>query len=218
MKTPSGLNSQRIFLSIALVWLVQISAAQGTTFLSNVADTPIGNRSIGSDSWWGQAFITGTNSLGYDLNSIDLLMNAPAGNPIEFRLSLELGFIHTPLGILPGSEPTTAGLFSFSGVGVHLQPKTSYFLVATATSTTNDGAFKWSYASQPTPVNDWIMNSRYHSFDGVHWLIEDRSTSFQFAINATTIPEPSSLILGLSGSSLFTRLARKSRSKVLRQP
>jgi hypothetical protein len=209
--------------NLSIIFLCGLMAlslkAQGTTFLTSLGGSPIGNRSIGSDSWWGQAFVTGTNSLGYDLTSIDLQMTPPAGNPSGFRLSLELGFIHTPLGILPGSDPTTSSLFSFSGVGVHLRPNTSYFLVATATSTTNNGAFKWSYASQPNRINDWLMESRYHSFDGVSWLIDDRSTSFQFAINATAVPEPSSFVLlYMGGSFLFARLARKSRSNVLRQP
>jgi len=193
--------------------------AQGSTFLSSIGGSPLGNRSIGIDSWWGQDFKTGTNSLGYNLNSIDLLMSSASGVPNGFRLSLELGFVHTPLGILTGATPTTAGVYSFSGSGLHLEPATSYFLVATAISSTNEGAFKWSYTTQPARTNDWVMNSRYHSFDGVNWLIDDRSTSFQFAINATAVPEPTSLaLLGIGGSFLFTRLARKSRSKAMRQP
>ena len=200
--------------------LVLNPKALGTTFLSNVADTPIGNRSIGSDSWWGQDFKTGTNSLGYDLTSIDLRMSAPSGTPSGFRLSLELAFPAIQLGSLTGIEPTSVGIFSYSGIGIHLQPATRYFLIATAISPTNDGAFKWSYANQPTRLNDWLMESRYHSFDGINWLIDDRSTSFQFAISAiAVVPEPSSLVLlGLGGSILFMRLARKSRSKALSQP
>ncbi|KAB2654090.1 MAG: PEP-CTERM sorting domain-containing protein, partial [Verrucomicrobia bacterium] len=41
---------------------------------------------------------------------------------------------------------------------------------------------------------------------------------FEFAINATPIPAPSSLVLlGVGGSFLFMRLARKPRSRALRQ-
>jgi hypothetical protein len=177
--------------------------AQGTTFVSNLGDSPVGNRSIGSDSWWGQDFKTGTNSLGYNLHSIDILMNSSAGNPNGFSLSLELSFSHSLLGNLTGPEPTTAAVHSFFGGGMHLEPATRYFLVATATSSTNEGSYNWSYASQATPINDWVMNSRYHSSDGVHWLIDDRSTSFQFAINATAIPEPSSLALLCCGGFLL---------------
>jgi hypothetical protein len=82
--------------------------AQGTTFLSSLGATPIGSRSIGSDSWWVQDFKTVTNSLGYDLNSIDILVNSVSGSPNGISLSLEVSFLHTPLGNLAGPEPTNA--------------------------------------------------------------------------------------------------------------
>ena len=199
---------------------IQLSKAQGTAFLSNLSDSEIGVSAVGSDVWWGQTLQTGTNTEGYILNSVQLKLDAPSGAAHGFNLSISQSNPNIFIGNLSGPDPTSSGMFTYIGAGIHLLPSSQYFLVVSASSLTTDGAYMWSYSSAPpNAVGGWSIMRRYRSTDGVNWLIADRSSAFQFAVYATAVPEPSSLaLLGLGGSFLFTRLARKSRSKGLRQP
>jgi hypothetical protein len=46
-----------------------IASAQGTLYASNLGQTSLGSLSVGSDAWIAQAFITGSDSGGYVLDS-----------------------------------------------------------------------------------------------------------------------------------------------------
>ena len=213
---------KKIFFSFVLFSGLthQVATAQGTLFLSNLATPPNGNSTIGAGSWWGQDFQTGTNPGGYNLSIVQLLMNSASGSPSGFNLSLySLPLPNSFIGNLTGSEPLAGGTYTFSASGIHLQASSLYFIVASASSPLSQGTYNWSYGTAPPEVAGWSILKRYHSTDGVNWLIADRSSAFQFAVYATAVPEPSSLfLLAMGGSFLFTRLARKSRSKALRRP
>lgn len=53
-----------IILLMVSVLAVQISQAQGTTYLSNLGQASTGNYATGSDAWIGIPFITGNNASG----------------------------------------------------------------------------------------------------------------------------------------------------------
>src|SRR6516162_4317431 len=80
-------TSLTIGSSIALL-LTQVAATQAAVYVSNLGQTPTGSGTIASDSWLAQTFVTGPNSSGYLLNSVQLLMDAPSGTPGGFSLSV----------------------------------------------------------------------------------------------------------------------------------
>ena len=139
------------FLFAISPMVITTSHAQGTMYFSNLGAAPVGSAAIASDSWIAQTFITGTNGVGYVVNSVQLLMTLPSGSPSGIEVS-----IYTPdgdarlippqriIGSLVGSDPTSAGIYSFASSGITLSPSTWYFLVARATTPSATGSFNWS--------------------------------------------------------------------------
>lgn len=187
--------------------LPQFVRAQGTLYVSNLGQPTVGSMAIGRDSWIAQPFSTGTNSAGYSLYSVELLMGAGSGNPAGFNVAIYSSL--TPinnLGTLTGPGPSAGGLFTYTTSGIVLSPSTSYFLVATATTPAAQGAYKWSAADSfgriyTTQGDPWSIPDSYESStDGSSWTFNPRGNISQFAIYATPAPEPGVLsLLGLGG-------------------
>lgn len=202
--------------------------AQGTIYISNLNANSAGNTPITSNAWVAQSFVTGNNPPGYTLNNIQLGMGPATGTPTGFSVLLfgssitrnEPGSL---IEILTGSSnPTLAGIFDYTSPGQAKMPSTKYWIVTKAQSSQSGGAFNASLASyfDYTSPDNWTTDRFVKtSSDGLNWVINQIGFDIQFAISATAVPEPSIVaLLGVGGSFLFTRLARKSRSKVLRQP
>ena len=105
------------------------------TFVSNAS------QSTGSDVGWGhdfaQAFTTGSNSAGYSLHSVDLLVRSIASG---FSSSWLTAAVHADSGGSPGSvvgtldnPPIAANsnlhTLRFTSAGIDLDPGTTYWLV-----------------------------------------------------------------------------------------
>lgn len=206
---------QKIIITLTAslgIWLPQMLLAQGTLYLSNLGEASAGGTVVASDAWLAESFLTGTNSSGYYLNSIQLLMNQASGSPGGFNLCLygNGAFPGHSLGGLSGLEPSTGGVYSYSNPSLTLLPSTYYFLVLTAATPTPQGSYSQSYsASFDYGSSDgWILSTyRYTSTDGSSWTRGGYpGYSFQFAVEATAIPEPSVpaiMVLGLVGMSLL---------------
>jgi len=182
-----------IAFALALV-LPRMLPAQGTIYLSNLDYTSVTNTVVGNDSWRAADFRTGTNSLGYTLNSIKLLMDPASGNPSGFNVMLYSGgsVPGNYLGSLSGSDPATGGVFTYAASSLTLLPATFYYVVLTSGTSVADGAYNWSVASvgQSTVSDGWRLGGGYFgSSDGASWT-PYRPNPFQFAVDATAIPEP----------------------------
>ena len=192
-------------------------SAQGVTYVSNLGEPSTGSQAVGSDSWFAVSFRTGANANGYQLNSVQLFMDQASGNPNGFTIALYNGngsFPGDSFGNLIGFEPLTPGIFTFSNPGIVLPPSTSYFIVATAAAPVAQGSYQWRTASGAGEFygNGWIRGAaHYYSPNGSSWTV-NRESSFQFAINATAVPEPSSLVL-LCFSSLILGIHLFRRAK-----
>jgi hypothetical protein len=207
-----------IFVSAIGLLLPQITPAQGTLYVSNLGQTPTGSNAIGSDSWIAQGFITGTNSNGYTLNSIQLLMDANSGSPSNLAVSIYSSLSGNPnnnLGNLVGSDPLAGGIFTYTASGITLSQSTFYFVVLTAATTIAQGAYNWS-ATTGGPqggVGGWdIFGEYFSSTDGLSWQAS-RENNFQFGIYAMPVPEPSTYALAGLGLLSLSLLKWKFRSK-----
>ena len=205
-------------LIVLLISFAQQSLrAQGTmAYFSNLGQTSSGSLAVGSDSWLAALFITGTNSGGYTLDSIQLGMANASGNPGNFAVMLygngnypgaiDIG---TNLGTLNGSlNPVSSGIFTYTTASnLILSPMTEYFIVLTAATVVANGAYNWSYVSTDfySPIDGWssrgVFETVLTSSDGLSWSPNLSSGHYaQFAINATAIPEPGVIgVLGLGG-------------------
>jgi hypothetical protein len=182
-----------------------MAQAQGTLYLSNLAESSIASGAVGSDSWLAQGFFTGTNSSGYVLDSVQLLMGESSLSPIGFAVSVYsnsgiTGFDPpgSSLGSLTGPDPTAGGLFTYTATsGLTLAPSSFFFVVVTAETPVATGAYDWN-SSETTlgqSPDRWGLEDVYFSStDGLNWGYA-RSHLFQLGIYATEVPEPSTLAL-----------------------
>jgi hypothetical protein len=209
-----------IIVIVCVIGLLRLQTihAQGVLYVSNLGQSVAGSGAIGSNSWVAQTFITGTNAGGYLLSSVELLMDAPAGTPSGFTVSIysKTGDPHSEhepgdspqssLGSLTGSEPTTAGTLSYTNSGILLSPSTFYFVVVTAATSTNVGAYTWSATSGTTQGSNrfTVDDEFFGSSDGSDWTWYVRGRVFQFGLYASAVQPPNLSIIsdGLGGINI----------------
>jgi hypothetical protein len=203
-----GFNMRKTTFIISILGLTistQLVSAQGTLYVSNLDQTPTGSMAVGSDSWLAQPFVTGRNVGGYDLDSIQLLMDAASGTPSDFSVSiydanLNMFAPQNSLGSLSGSiNPSTGGIFTYTASDIMLLPSYLYFVVVTATTPIATGDYNWSAAGSAGDLRQWgIKPDYYSSTDGLSWGYSTPN-AFQMAVYATTVPEPATgALFGIS--------------------
>jgi len=206
-----------VLLIVALL-IAQSAQAQGTLYLSNLGDTAGAYVSIGSSDLIAQGFETGTDSGGYVLNSVQLGMAAASGNPSGFTVSVYSslnGYPSADLGTLSGSSnPSSAGVYSYTTSGLTLAASTEYFVVAMAAASPSGSYFAWvaNPAESPyTSVDDWSILPDFASVNGSAWAVSERTYGFQTGIYATAVPEHSTWILCLLGGGFTFYLRTRQR-------
>ena len=202
----------------------QIVQAQGTmAYLSSLDSTSAGSLAVGSNSWWGVYWGTGTNASGYTLDSIQLAMTDATGSPRNFTVMLFEGgefitglLMGTNIGTMDGSlSPTTAGLYTFTPASnITLLPRENYEIVLTAGTAVANGAYDWSNAGAYSynESGGWFGSFSLASTDGINWneLLHDYP---QYAITVTDVPEPGVLSLFGWGGVAFLWHRRKSNER-----
>jgi hypothetical protein len=196
----------RIIILTGALLFPLITQAQGMTYISNLGQSSAANAAIGSDSWLALSFSTGTNSSGYQLNSIRLGMANAMGNPNGFTVMLYSAIesgnasVGNSLGALNGSlNPVAGGTFTYIPTSnLMLAPNTPYFIVLTAGTIIASGAYELADSSvgpvNYNPIGGWqapvsvAAEDNYQSSNGSNWGLFFASP--EYAINATAVPEP----------------------------
>ena len=210
------------FFICSVAIATQIVDAQGTTFLSNLEQPSTGSDAVASDSWLAIAFGSGNNAGGYTLNSVQLGMTDASGNPNNLMVTLYQHYnganlLTSNLGSLNGSsDPATGGVYVFSPASnLTLSANAFYLVVLTAGTAVVNGAYELSLAGASfyNPSGGWTvgdMGPLFSSLNGSSWNLI--SGNPQFSINATAVPEPSTLgLLTLGGLLLGWRWRKSSR-------
>ena len=202
-------------VSVIGLLLPTMTLAQSTLYVSNLGQTSTGIAAIGSDSWIAQSIVSGTNSSGYVLNSVQLLMNAASGSPSGFNVSIYSslsGLPYNNLGNLVGSDPSAGGLFTYAASDLDLSPSTFYFVVVTAATPVAQGSYIWSGEDGPYSIGEqqWAIPDSYNtSPDGSSWTRHIRLNIPQLGIYATAVPEPTTLALAGLGLACMSLLRRR---------
>lgn len=190
--------------------------AESTTYISNLAGSPLGIVAIASNARLAQSFKTGASSLGYNLNAVQLSLDVASGNPDGFTVSLFADNNFHPgisLGNLTGSaNPTGGGIFSYSATNTILSPSTKYWIVLAAQTPLITGNYNSRFTSffNYSSLANWSMDRYYEkSTDGINWTDSNVGYDLQFSVTATAIPEPSSLALWLTGGILAANFIRR---------
>lgn len=211
-------------ISLVFALLIpQAIRAQGISYISNLNQPSNDSLVVGSNSWVAADFKTGNNATGYYFDSVQLAMAGISEDPSGFiamlysQATIFGGLIPgNSLGTLDGSDnPSTDGVYTYtSASGLMLLPNTYYFIILTAETSVDTGAYEWSYtgASSYSSLDGWSASpAYYYSVNGSSW---NASAGIypQFAITATPIPEPLPSWLFLLGSGFFFYVRRIHRN------
>lgn len=193
--------------AICLTALFLISAnsleAQGVLYVSNIA-----NPSDFAFNWGGFAtsFTTGTESSGYDLNSVQLNIGGVDGPSGGYSISLcsdDVGLPGSDLQTLTGTAPTGAGVYSYTSPILQLSPSTTYWIVMIC------GNACWAVpdSGDYTSSDGWSMGSDA-DWDGSSWS-QDSSYPFELSVIASPVSEPSPLAIVLLSTGLIFYISKR---------
>jgi len=198
------MKNQLVVLVILFLLQTNETNAQGTTFISNIGLPSTGSMAVGSNSWLGLRFFTGTNSGGYLFQSIQLSVSGATGNPHDFAVAVrdyENRLPGASLQPLTGPDPFGGGVFTYTSSGFNLSPSTAYFIVVSSSTSTAVGAFNVNVAANSDYVapDGWQLGP-YSVVSGNGSLWQPGGSLFQLALDATSVPEPAPLTLfGFAG-------------------
>jgi PEP-CTERM motif len=191
-----------LFVIISVLLRARIGVAQETTYLDNTSQPVTGTRGFNLTQT-GAQFLTGTNAGGYVLNSLQLLFAAAVGSPeISYlRCDLLSDYYNSPAVLLnvfiPNDNPTTVGLHTF----VPLQPlfalttldaNTDYWLFFYPSGGSSLGYYRYNFTDSinSTSIDGWrVTGETFSPFS------PGQTGLPMFSLNATAIPEPSTLAL-----------------------
>jgi hypothetical protein len=218
----------RIF---ALLGLITTGASAQT--LSTIG-TSKGFQSVEQSEWVAQPFVTGSNSAGYTLTSVSLVLNVakqPAGGggddggptygPLVVSIYSSSGSgVGTLLtaGQLGGASNPSTGTDVWtptSGSTLLLAPSTEYWLVASTNATALE--YVWGVAAnQGSGDIGWTIPGGYDlsSNQGATWSSTSNDTLFSVNAADITAPEPGTwkcLLAAFAFAGLFRFVRRRAR-------
>jgi hypothetical protein len=169
---------------------------------------------------------TGLNPQGYRLNSVTLNMGGSTGSGLgDFQLQLFATGPFLPTTSLGDfavtSNPLDAGeyTFAFTNLSLILSSQTYYGIVARSPGSTGPTVSQYGWRNTSggiDPISDpnWRIFDQLVKTEGNSSWSSIRSGPYQFSIDATAVPEPSTpfFLMGLVAGALV-RCRRKSATK-----
>ena len=218
--------------SICIVLLLCSStASRAANLISNLGQPSSGfglgvgtnNPATGPNLMRAETFKTGTNPLGYRLSSVTLAMGGSTGSDLgnllvqlydtsAFKPTSSIGDFIVP------SNPFSEGqyTYAFSNTGLILAPATYYSVVVRSPDSAGPtvSQFGWRTATtaalDPASEPSWALFDNLVKTEGVSSWSSVRTGPYQFAIDATAVPEPTSFVLLAIGAwMLLTETLRR---------
>jgi hypothetical protein len=208
-KHTTGLKKFSISSALTLAVCSLSPAAVVVSNLGELEDSPW---SVRNTQYIGMSFTVGNDFSAWTLDSVDIrALNF--GATTDFIVELHADSAGAPsvaaLATLTGANPSITGNYNFTPISsITLTAGTTYWLTAES-ATSQYGWVRTTSTAESTALSGWsIGNNIGASLDsGASWGTLNLNPA-KFAINATGIPEPSSLLLLGIGSLAIIRRKR----------
>ncbi len=190
------------------------SWSQAGTVVSNLGESPSSNPFVDSIVWAATSFTT--DSQAYTLNSLTLRLTDVmfGGGTVTPRIFANGSGAPSGVALEVFSSQTVNGFvnLTFASTGLTLDPNTTYWIAL------QGGGFDdstWGSTSSTAQTGSWtIGDTVLRSTDSGSSWPTTYGFSGQFSVDATPVPEPSSvLLLGIGAMAGLTFLRRSARRR-----
>jgi hypothetical protein len=183
------------------------------------------NPADGANLMRAETFRTGMNLLGYRINSVTLSMGGSTGSGLgDLQVQLFSTAPFQPASsigdFIVSSNPATAGLYTyaFSNPNLVLARETHYSIVVRSPNSAGPtvSQYGWRIASSLDPISDpsWLLFDNLVKTEGASTWSSVRAAPYQFAIDATSVPEPTAIGLLAIGALVLGALRERCGSRV----
>jgi hypothetical protein len=202
-------------LAMTLLGFVLQSPVSGEIVASNLSQPLDGYVFVKDAQWRAVSFTVGPASYTLDQVNIDAKADGSDwdGNGFAVSIYSDAAGPGAPLEILTGSTPTASGgIYPYYSSGLALTANDTFWVVASGTAYT-DVRWVTTLSTSESPVSPGfsIGDLTWTSLnDGGSW--GNTNVVVRFSVEATSVPEPSTLTLaalGLLGLAMFNRRRKR---------
>jgi hypothetical protein len=220
------MKTKRIPIMALVVSCALPLAGWATLYLDNLAQPYSYYADVKSNKWVASRFSVNDSSAAFRLDSLTLGTVYAAKSGGDFSVSI-YNCSGTPgsetvgglLGTLAGSaNPDSLGQYTYTSGAITLQADTSYWLVTSVAAGGADYRVSYTYDTANSVPGGWVIpTSQTYSWSldqGTTWGISGDYWPYRYQIEATAIPEPSTV--GIAGVSLAVLLTARKLRKLFR--
>lgn len=194
MKTPASASFLLLFTVLAFAAIAATTRAQTVVAISNLSEANGGAITVNNTetALLAQSFTTGSTAMTLDFISPRFDTNLATA----FTLSL-----YSNASTIPGTSieqltgtttPNSSTTYDFTSGGTILAANTTYWLVASAATSTHQAFLSYTTSTSFTSPDGWTLGGiRSTTNSGINWNNFNEGQVIRFSVNASPVPEPS---------------------------